>query len=180
MAAYFADRRQVFNQVFQLDKARLKCTIYERWEDIELSMTARCGDTAQTQLSKTTGLTASESSTLKATLGSSLGVPKVAEIKSSIETVLNKSLCWEESETINTDDLIYSTEMWKANRDCLPTRSRLRFRILTTSLVQISGRVAKEHHRTNQPLRYKATNRRLRSGMCFDRMPRARGGLSRR
>jgi hypothetical protein len=100
MTEYFPGRRQIgkTTQSYEKGKASLLCTVFEHWKDLD-SKTAYCGADASLKIAATIGLTQTDSEKIKASFGSSIGVEKVASLKSSLESEIRREICWELSST---------------------------------------------------------------------------------
>src|SRR5206468_411266 len=90
MDYYFPGRKRIAKTIFSFDKGKvsLVCTVFARWQDID-SKTALCGADGCFKVTATVGLKKTDSEKLKSSIESSLGVEKVAGLKSSLETEIS-------------------------------------------------------------------------------------------
>lgn len=101
MAVYFQGRRRIGSFLLSLNdrKATLNCEIFEKWEDIDCSTTARCGADGQCEVSKTLGISEKTARTLEDVVESSLGIKGFAELKAQAKDVIGKEVNWSQSTT---------------------------------------------------------------------------------
>jgi hypothetical protein len=96
MDYYFAGRKRIAKTVstFEKGKISLTCTVFARWQDIN-SKTALCGADASFKVCCTVGLKETDSEKMKSSIEASLGIEKVAGLKSSLESEISREICWE-------------------------------------------------------------------------------------
>jgi len=101
MAVYFQGRRRMGSFLLALNdrKATLNCEIFERWEDIDCSTTARCGADGQCEVSKTLGISEKTARTLEDVVESSIGIKGFAELKAQAKDIIGKEVNWSQSTT---------------------------------------------------------------------------------
>jgi len=101
MAVYFRGRRKIGEFLLSPDRgnATLECKIFERWEDIDCSTTARCGAEGECQVSKTEGVSKKTVRTIEDVVESSIGIKDFAELKIQIKDILGKEVNWSHSTT---------------------------------------------------------------------------------
>ncbi len=96
MATYFSGRRKVVSFPISVDakNSSLTCSIYEQWEDTDYTTTSRCGDAVEFELKKLVGLSKRDIAALNAAVEGSIGAESIAQIKSKIETTIQKEVSW--------------------------------------------------------------------------------------
>ena len=96
MATYFYGRKEVASFTVPLDKGRasLNCRLYEQWEDTDNTTTARCGDPGVIELKKVVGFSERDLEAFNAVIEGSIGVEGIAQIKSKIESTIEKEISW--------------------------------------------------------------------------------------
>lgn len=101
MAVYFSGRRELgrFSMMFD-NRAVLECAVFERWEDIDNSLTAWCGSEGTIEIATEVGLTERDHVTLTNTVSTSLGLEGVASLKAKVEEVVTHEVAWRVGEKI--------------------------------------------------------------------------------
>lgn len=95
MATYFIGRRRVGSFIlYPHSGAVLSCNVFERWEDIDLSSTARCGVAGSIEVRKEVGLSERDHHTLKVNVEGSIGVEAIASLKSKVEETVGREVNW--------------------------------------------------------------------------------------
>ena len=104
MATYFVGRKEAASFVISLhDGGFLNCKIFEHWEDTDNTTTARCGDPGVIELKKVVGFSRRDIETLNSSIAGSIGASGIAQIKSKIESTIQKEISWtEETSTSKT------------------------------------------------------------------------------
>ena len=102
MTAYFAGRRRVgrFFQTLDSGRSRVDVDIYERWEDIDASTTARCGAAGSCQIAKSEGLSEKSAYNLKGVIESTLGTAGVLSLKVQVEETIGREVNWNRGVTV--------------------------------------------------------------------------------
>jgi hypothetical protein len=96
MNRYFRGRKQVGDFTLQFDKGKsiLNTQIFEQWEDIDISSTARCGDKGTVKIARKIGLSTRDMTTLKGSIEASIGVQGIAQLKSQVEATIESEVSW--------------------------------------------------------------------------------------
>ena len=96
MDNYFPGRKKIVesNYSYERGKVSLSCTVFARWKDVD-SKTAHCGADGSFKVTATVGLTQTDSEKLKSSVGGSIGIEKVASLKSSLESEIGREISWE-------------------------------------------------------------------------------------
>jgi hypothetical protein len=96
MTKFFEGRRKVgeTSQLVEDGRARVDCQIFEEWEDIDLSTTARCGQDCTCIVEKVTGISEKGSYTLKGVIENTIGVKDVLSLKAQIEEAIGREVNW--------------------------------------------------------------------------------------
>jgi hypothetical protein len=95
MGIYFIGRRKVGSFILRPhERAVLKCDAFERWEDIDLSSTARCGVAGSIAVTKEVGLSVRDHHTLTVTVEGSIGAEGIASLKSKVEETVGREVNW--------------------------------------------------------------------------------------
>ncbi len=98
MSIYYEGRKKAGAFSYSLnDKTKIDCQIFERWEDIDCSTTARCGGTGTCEVIKKIGISESTEFSIKESIGAVLGVKGIAHLKSYAESALRKEVNWNSS-----------------------------------------------------------------------------------
>jgi hypothetical protein len=100
MAIYFIGRKKVGSFILcPYKNGLLKCDAFERWEDIDLSSTARCGVAGSIEVIKEVGLSERDYHTLTVSVGGSIGVEGIASLKSKVEETVGREVNWNVART---------------------------------------------------------------------------------
>lgn len=94
MEDLFFEARTISEATYAADSASVSCRIDERWKTLHV-MTSACGGSVEYTVTKRCGLTQTDSETLTASFGSTIGVPKLAELKSAVESKLGTAVTWD-------------------------------------------------------------------------------------
>jgi hypothetical protein len=101
MAVYFSGRKKIgqLSVVLDSDRARIDCTIFEKWIDIDTSTTVRCGAPGTCVVAKTEGIAEKTTQTVERSIGTSLGLDDILKLKASIKDVFGYEVNWNHSIT---------------------------------------------------------------------------------
>jgi len=96
MAEYFLGRRDVASFVIELERGNklLQVHVAEYW-DLIISDTVRCGAKITLELSRKTGIRKSEKESFENSIGASIGVKSIAEIRALTKENLATEIYWE-------------------------------------------------------------------------------------
>ncbi|NGZ97378.1 MAG: hypothetical protein CV089_14890 [Nitrospira sp. WS110] len=94
MEDIFFGARAVGETVYSVDSARVTCRISEHWKT-QHTMTSYCGGSEEYTVTKRCGLTKTDLETLTTSLSSTIGIPKLAELKSAVEEKVGSEIKWE-------------------------------------------------------------------------------------
>lgn len=98
MSIYYEGRKEAGAFSYSLnDKTNIDCQIFERWEDIDCSTTARCGGTGTCEVVKKVGISESTAISFKESFEAVLGVKGIAHLKGYAESALRKEVNWSAS-----------------------------------------------------------------------------------
>lgn len=102
MAKFFEGRNQIGSSFYlpaKSKKERILCTAFSRWVDTNQGVTLHCGRTASVEISKTVGLDEKKSETMEASIGSTLGVTGLAQLKSQMKNIVGTEIQWNQATT---------------------------------------------------------------------------------
>src|SRR5215467_3627604 len=100
MSDYFTGRRQI-GEPFEFGASghqKVRCTIFRRWTERE-RYECTCGITIPVKVTKTRGISQTESDSFESSIGSKIGIKDVAELKSNIKAVSGYQVQWTYSKT---------------------------------------------------------------------------------
>lgn len=95
MSHYFEGRKQVGEpfEVGMSGRRKLRCTIYQRWAEKD-HYECHCGLTLPVKITKTQGITKTDSESFESSVSSKIGVKDVAELSSKIKAVSGHEVQW--------------------------------------------------------------------------------------
>jgi gas vesicle protein len=125
---YSGDRRV---DAFDLDlhggKARLNCTIIERWEE-RFSRVLKCGNKRREVVTQKLGISSEERRHLEAQVKGSLGLSGIAELKSEIAGKIETRIELQESTEVQKEFTFEAPECGRLDLTCYQLRRIYRFR----------------------------------------------------
>lgn len=90
----FFGTRIVAETTYSEDSAKVTCRISEHWKTLH-TVTSYCGGSEEYAVSKRSGLTQTDSETMTTSFSSTIGIPKLAGLKSAVEAKVGSEVKWE-------------------------------------------------------------------------------------
>lgn len=101
---FFSGRKHIdtFYKSYKKDRIRIYCVVYEKWINI-LTSGAKCGASEVYKVTRTLGVSESETEELSSAIKGSIGIEGVASLQSKIASMTKRTIAWNSSETIEQE-----------------------------------------------------------------------------